>query len=202
MLDTTRLDEHAPPEPAGAVHCGTVTLIVGCMFSGKTTELVRHLSTCPPESAAAFKHVIDIRYRADAIVTHGGVSVPAIVVAAAADIPARVPTGATLVAIDEAHFFDDGIAGVVAALTHGGIEVVLTGLDLDSWGRPFPVVEQLRALASATAVLHATCARCGRAADHTQRRTAIGEGGMVGGPEDYEPRCRSCWIPPPEPPPT
>ncbi len=200
------------PETAGALRVGraspaesealrgTLTVICGCMFSGKTTELLRRLEGFPRGAAVAFKHVIDTRYSASAIVSHGGKALPAIVVASASAIERHITDDTEMVAVDEAHFFDEGLAAMVSRLAERGIEVVLTSLQPDSWGRPFPLAERLLAVADEPIVTTATCARCGRIADRTQRLTPIIDGQMVVEPDHYEPRCRNCWRPPPEPP--
>jgi thymidine kinase len=179
---------------------GIITLISGCMFSGKTTALFRLLERCPPESVPAFKHVIDQRYAADQIVSHDGKGWPAVVISNAVEIPGRVGDGVKVVALDEAHFFYVGLVQVVRELASRGIDVILTSLDRNSWGRPFAVAEQLRAIADQPVTLHAVCARCGATADRTQRLTPIVNAQMVGGPESYEARCQACWSPPPEDP--
>ncbi len=180
---------------------GRLTLIGGCMFSGKTTELLRRLSSWPQPSALAFKHVIDRRYNPDAIVSHAGKALPAIAVTSGVEIARCTRPGTELVGIDEAHFFEADLLEATAELTARGIDVVMTSLDLDSWGRPFPLFERLGALADEPILLHATCARCGELGDRTQRLTPILDRQMVGGPESYEPRCQRCWTPPPETPP-
>lgn len=180
---------------------GVLTVVCGCMFSGKTTELLRRLEGRSSQTARAFKHIIDVRYRPDAIVTHGGKAMPGITVAEAEAIPRYVERGIEVVAVDEGHFFDESLVEVCLGLACRGVSIIVTSLDRDSWGRPFPVAEQLAAAADEAVVKHAVCGRCGASADHTQRLTPIIDGNMVGGPESYEPRCRSCWTPPPEPPP-
>jgi thymidine kinase len=171
------------------------------MFSGKTTELLRRLDGRPPETVQAFKHVIDDRYEPDAIVTHGGKAMPGVSVADAEAIPGQLGGGVELVAVDEGHFFGEPLVDVCRSLAGRGISVIVTSLDRDSWGRPFPVAEQLAAIAEEAVLKQAVCARCGATGDRTQRLTPIVDGNMVGGPESYEPRCRSCWTPPPETPP-
>ena len=178
---------------------GRFTLISGCMFSGKTTELIRVVSRAPGAAVLAIKHAIDTRYSPDHIVTHDGKQFAARVLTAARDIPTRATQPIALVAIDEAHFFDDSLVPVIGELTDRGIDVITTTLDRDSWGQPFPIAEQLGGIADRSLRLYATCARCGRRADRTQRRTPICDGQMVGGSESYEARCRRCWRPPPEP---
>ena len=180
---------------------GTVTLICGCMFSGKTTLLFHRLEQYLPSSILAFKHVIDQRYSADQIVSHGGKGWAATAIASPAEIPGLITDSVKIVALDEAHFFDGGLDEIVADLKRRGIDVMLTSLDRDSWGRPFAVVEQLRRIADEPITLRAVCAKCGAKADRTQRLTPIINGQMVGGPESYEPRCQECWMPPPEEPP-
>ena len=117
----------------------------------------------------------------------------------AAEVPPLVDAGHRLVAIDEGHFFDTELADVCAALAGSGRRVLVAALDFNSWGRPFAVVQGLRRVAGAEMLRTAACARCGRTATHTQRRTPIIDGCIVGGSEDFEPRCRACWSPPPEP---
>ncbi len=180
---------------------GTVTLITGCMFSGKTSELLCRIAQHTPSRTLAVKHAIDTRFSANEIVSHAGKAYPARTVTAAAEILARLPKGVEFVAIDEAHHFDMGLVDVTSILVHRGLNVALTSLDPNSWGKPFAVAERLKNLADEPIVLTATCARCKKVADHTQRLTPIIDGNMVDGPENYEPRCRKCWSAPPEPEP-
>jgi thymidine kinase len=189
--------------PTGAVAAsrGTIELIVGCMFSGKTTLLLQRIRGHAPRDVCAFKHSLDQRYRPDRIVAHHGDTVSCRAVSSEADIAAGVAAGMRLCAIDEAHFFGAGLVGVIDELADRGVAIVLTGLDLDSWGRPFGVMETLRARANRVLRQWAVCGGCGAPADHTQRLTPIIGGDLVGGPESYEPRCAACWHRPPEPPP-
>ena len=175
---------------------GTMTLITGCMFSGKTSELLRRLDGIKPQPYLVFKHVIDNRYDPDSVVSHGGKAIPAIRVASADELSSHVGDGVSLVAIDEGHFFDRSLVEIAKSLTRVGISVIITALDRDSWSRPFPVVDESRALADEEVRLYATCASCGARADRTQRTQPIVDGQMVGGPESYEPRCAKCWSPP------
>jgi thymidine kinase len=168
------------------------------MFSGKTTELLKRISARPPKAVAVFKHRRDDRYSPDEVVAHGRESVPAVTVAGAAEIPPLLTDGISLVAIDEGHFFDEGLPDVCAALARRGIDVAVTSLDLNSWGKPFPVIERLEQVADGCLVKTADCGRCGGVATRTQRLTPIVDGNIVGGPESFEPRCRDCWSPPPE----
>lgn len=192
-------DRAAAPSPPS--DRGGITILCGCMFSGKTTELFRRLDRCAPAEVVVYKHVIDRRYAADAVVSHAGRAWPATALSSPAQMLGQSTGDARVIALDEAHFFDADLVGVTAELARRGIDLIMTSLDRDSWGRPFELVSRLRAVADETVVLRATCARCGRDADRTQRLTPIVGGNMVGGPESYEPRCTHCWHAPLETPP-
>ncbi|MBU0717156.1 MAG: hypothetical protein KJ749_02820, partial [Planctomycetes bacterium] len=190
----------APDQFAPGVVRGSITLLCGCMFSGKTTELLERLAGCPARSRGVFKHVIDRRYRLDAVVSHNGDFIAATRVSRATEILDYVGDPVTTVAVDEGHFFDSALPAVLDTLTSSGINVVVTALDLDSWGRPFPAIQQLMAVADKSFTKRAVCARCGEVANRTQRLTPIVDGDLIGRPDCYEPRCRACWRPPGERP--
>ncbi len=177
---------------------GIITFISGCMFSGKTTELLRRIAPYRASQVLAAKHAIDTRYSATKIVSHGGLAHEAAVCSGGREIMRHLTPEITVVGIDEAHFFDDALPAVVFDLAERNINVIVTSLDLDSWGRPFAMARRLRAIADEPVDKYAACAECGAAADHTQRLTPIFAGDMVGGPESAQPRCGRCWRPPPE----
>lgn len=182
-----------------SVRSGSVELICGCMFSGKTTELLRRIRTFAPGEVAVIKHGRDDRYGTRRVVTHGQDSYPARVVRLASEIPERVTDRHRVVAVDEGHFFDDGLPDVCDSLARRGHRVMVTALDLNSWGQPFAVIEGLKAVADDCLLTSAKCPQCGDPATRTQRLTPIVGGKIVGGPEAFEPRCVKCWSPPPEP---
>ncbi len=175
---------------------GLLTLLTGCMFSGKTTELLRRVAAAG--SVQVFKHAMDDRYRRDAVVTHTGELTDAEVVRGADEIAAKVHAGTRLVAIDEAHFFEIELCTVIDTLRSRGVDLIVTALDRGSWGQRFPVVDRLLELADECVQKFAVCAQCGGRAEWTQRLTPIIEGRLVGGPEAYEPRCARCWHAPRE----
>lgn len=180
--------------------CGSVTLICGCMFSGKTSAMLRALGAVPVERAAMFKHDRDDRYSRSAVVTHNGIEWPACVVHCAEEIPARLGPEVVAVGIDEGHFFGLGLMVVCDRLRALGLDVFVTALDMDSWGQSFTSMEALATTANRVERLTGICGRCGDVATHTQRTTPIIAGRIIGGAEAFEPRCRNCWTPPPEPP--
>jgi len=192
---TDAVPTNAPTAPRGIVE-----IICGCMFSGKTTRLLELLRHESAKAILIVKHDKDDRYSRTQVSTHNGESCPAVSVHRAADILAHVARATEVVAIDEGHFYDDQLPAVCAQLASAGKRVLVTALDLNMWGQPFPVIEHLKEAAGAVTVQHAVCAVCHQPATHTYRRTPIIAKRLVGGPEDFEPRCRTCWSPPPESP--
>jgi len=176
---------------------GRLTLIHGCMFSGKTSKLIHLLEQRDAATAVAVKHVRDTRYQIHRIVTHDQKAYPARVAECAAVIPDALGRRTAFVAVDEGHFFGMDLLVVVGRLRDRGVDLAVTTLDYDSWGRPFPCFLELAQDADECLSGVVSCARCGSRADRTQRLTPIIDGQMVGGPEAYEPRCQACWQPPP-----
>ncbi len=178
----------------------TIELIIGCMFSGKTTELIRRIEAlAPSKRIVTLKPAIDDRYSPTHIVTHHRRTATAQTVESARAILNRVGD-AEVVAIDEIHFFDDAIVEVCQELAQRGMRVICTGLDLDMWGDVFPHVERLSRIADTT-VLTAACKACGRPANRTHRTVPLLDNNLVGGPAEFEPRCEKCFTPPAAPKP-
>ncbi len=172
------------------------------MFSGKTTELIRRIEALEPSTAiVTLKPAIDNRYSPTHIVTHDRQTATAQTVENARAILDRVAgAGAEVVAIDEIHFFDDAIIEVCQELARRGMRVICTGLGLDMWGDVFPHVEKLSRIAETT-VLTTECKACGRPANRTHRTVPLVDHNLVGGPEEFEPRCEKCFTPPASPKP-
>ena len=186
------------PESGG----GRIEIICGCMFAGKTSHLIARLAEeeAVGRRVAAFKHQLDKRYDPACLVTHNGRSFMAAAMGEPEAIPARIDE-AEVVGIDEAHFFGRPLIGVCRQLADAGRHVILAGLDRDAWGQAIPPLPQLKPIADAVTVLHAPCKVCGRPARFSQRLTPVVDGQMVGGPEEYEPRCEVCFTPLPLPAP-
>jgi thymidine kinase len=174
---------------------GSVEVITGSMFSGKTEELIRRIKRAilARQRVQAFKPRIDDRYDPQRIVSHESVSVEAVAVGSSASIEERVLDDTEVVAIDEAQFFDKGIVEVCDRLASRGYRVIAAGLDQDYLGRPFPPMPELMAIAEEVTKVHAVCAVCGHAASRSQRLIAESTTVLVGGSESYEARCRSCF---------
>ncbi len=190
-----------PPHPEASpwrprLH-GSVEVITGSMFSGKTEELIRRLKRAlyARQKVQAFKPRVDVRYDATRIVSHQALAVDAVAVATSQSLEARVEDGTQVVAIDEAQFFDRGIVDVCERLANRGIRVIAAGLDQDYLGRPFPPMPELMAIAEEVTKVHAVCTVCGAPASRSQRLIAETSTVLVGGAEAYEARCRICFVP-------
>jgi thymidine kinase len=177
---------------------GTIEVICGSMFSGKTDELIRRLvrARIARQKVQVFKPAIDVRYAVEKVTSHAGNHFDAIPVERAADIRARLEADTTVVGVDEAQFFDAEIVDVAQELAERGVRVILAGLDMDFRGEPFGPMPILMAKAEKVDKLHAICMVCGEEASRTQRlvngRPARYDDPVVivGASELYEARCR------------
>lgn len=179
-------------------HRGRLEVITGPMFCGKTDELLRRLrrASIAKQNIQVFKPGFDIRYGSEKVTSHAGNEYEAYPVENITEIPVLLLDDVTVVAIDEAQFFREGIIPVVQDLVDRGIRVIVAGLDMDFRGVPFGQMPQLLALAEIVDKLHAICMVCGEEATRTQR-LVDGEPAyredpiiIVGASEMYEARCR------------
>ena len=179
---------------------GWIEVISGCMFAGKTEELIRRINVLSyaKQNIIVFKPKIDNRYSDSEIVSHSGAKVPCLVVEKAQDILKKIEADTEVVAIDEVQFFDKDIVEVCEYLADKGIRVMVAGLDKDFRGESFGVMPELLTRAEFVTKLTAVCAKCGAPATRTQRLVNGKPAGfedpivMVGADESYEPRCRHC----------
>ncbi len=181
-------------------HNGSVEVICGSMFCGKTEELIRRLrrAEIAKQKVQVFKPAIDKRYDSGQKVTsHAGMAFDALPVEKAADILAHLDSDTTVVGIDEAQFLDDGVVAISQQLADKGIRVIVAGLDTDFRGEPFGSIPTLMAIAEQVDKLQAICMVCGEPASRTQRlvndKPARYEDPIVivGASEMYEARCRN-----------
>lgn len=179
-------------------HTGSIEVITGSMFSGKTDELIRRLrrATIARQKVQVFKPILDIRYSVEKVTSHAGSDYRAIPINCSDEIPERLDQDTTVVAIDEAQFFDDGVVQVVQSLANRGLRVIVAGLDTDFRGEPFGPMPALMSQAEFVDKLHAICMVCGETASRTQRLVNGSPARyedpvvIVGASELYEARCR------------
>ena len=150
---------------------GWLEVICGCMFAGKTEELIRRINVLSyaKMKIIVFKPRIDDRYSAIEIVSHSGIKVPCLVINKAAEILKEIKVDTQVVVIDEVQFFDADIVDICEYLADKGIRVIVAGLDKDFRGEPFGVMPQLLTRAEFVTKLTAVCTKCGAPATRTQR---------------------------------
>ncbi len=176
---------------------GWIEVIAGCMFSGKTEELIRRLrrAKIAKQNVKIFKPKIDNRFSSSDIVSHSEQSLPSIMVENPVEI-LIAGRDAQVIGIDEAQFFSNELVDVVNTLANNGKRVLVAGLDQDYRGIPFEPIPHLLAVAEYITKTLAICVVCGNPADKTQRKIHSSERVIVGATEVYEARCRKChYIP-------
>jgi thymidine kinase len=180
---------------------GTIEVICGPMFSGKTEELIRRLkrAVIAKRKVQVFKPRTDSRYDPEAVVSHSQQRVLSTVVESAEEVMRKLAPDVDVVGIDEVQFLGPGIVEVVKALAERGLRVVVAGLDQDYRGLPFEPMPQLLAEAEYVTKELAICVVCGGPANRSQRIIALEDRVHVGGGEAYEPRCRKDFSPEPRP---
>ena len=175
---------------------GWIEVITGCMFSGKSEELIRRIRRAQyaRQNVVVFKPRLDQRYSASSVDAHSGMNIPCIVIDRAAEIPQKVGD-AQVIGIDEAQFFEADLVQICEDLANQQRRVIVAGLDMDYMGRPFEPIPHLLAVAEFITKNLAICVVCGNPADRSQR--VIHQGGrfLVGEKDAYEARCRRCWRP-------
>jgi thymidine kinase len=177
-----------------AGNSGSIEVVCGPMFSGKTEELIRRVKRAQiaRQRVQIFKPAIDNRYHETEVVSHSSLSIEATPVDTSIEILQKVFDSTRVVGIDEVQFFDENISIVVEKLARRGIRVIMAGLDQDFMGKPFGPMANLLAIADSVDKIHAICTVCGASASKTFRKNPKqSEQVLVGETDLYEARCRS-----------
>ncbi len=198
-----------PRDHAGEGLRGSLEVIVGSMFSGKTEELIRRLrrSQLARQSVQVFKPRIDVRYARDFVASHNQIFFPSITIEEPAEIFNHLLPQTQVVGIDEGQFFSSDLVRVSEELAARGLRVLVAGLDTDWLGQPFEPMPQLLAVADVIDKPRAVCVVCGSLATRTQKIRIDDEPGandpvlggenvrvQVGGRKEYEARCRKHFV--------
>lgn len=173
---------------------GSIEVITGSMFSGKTEELIRRLKRAKIArlKVEIFKPAMDTRYSVAEVVSHDENSILSTPVESSGNI--MLLTGdVDVIGIDEAQFFDNGLIDVSISLANMGIRVIIAGLDMDFKGKPFGPVPGLMAVADHITKVHAICMQCGDVAQFSHRLSKADKLVFLGEKDEYEPLCRSCF---------
>lgn len=173
---------------------GSIEVVCGSMFSGKTEELIRRMKRAQfaKQKVEIFKPGIDVRYSEQDVVSHDHNVIPSTPVDASGSI-LLLSSDVEVVGIDEAQFFDMGIVEVAQQLAERGIRVIVAGLDMDYKGVPFGPMPALMAIADDVYKAHAICVRCGNLANFSHRLVESDKRVLLGETEKYEPLCRECY---------
>lgn len=172
---------------------GSIEVVCGPMFSGKTEELIRRVKRAQiaKQRVQIFKPAIDVRYDKEDVVSHSSQAIKSEPVENAVDILIRLKDSTRVVAIDEVQFFDESIITVVTKLAARGYRVICAGLDLDFRAQPFGPMPTLLAIADEVMKIHAICTVCGAPATRSQRlNNQNRERVLLGETDAYEARCR------------
>lgn len=184
---------------------GRIEVICGCMYSGKTEELIRRMRQVmiARQSCRIFTPRLDTRYTGGHVASHTGAKLEAVPITSIKEAIAGAED-AQVIALDELHFLEDSPEEILAGcqdLADRGLRVIVAGLDQSYRAEPFPAMMQLMAVAEQVDKLYAICVRCGAYATRSQRlingqpAPADAPTIVVGGLDLYEARCRSCYEP-------
>ena len=173
---------------------GRIEVICGSMFSGKTEELIRRMKRAKfaRQKVEIYKPVIDTRYSKEDVVSHDHNVITSTPVDSSSAI-LLFSGDIDVVGIDEAQFFDDGLADVCNQLANRGVRVIVAGLDMDYRGKPFGPIPSLLAIADEVTKVHAICVRCGNLAYRSHRLVHNDKRVLLGEKDEYEPLCRDCY---------
>lgn len=173
---------------------GSIEVIAGSMFSGKTEELIRRLKRAKIArlEVEIFKPAVDVRYSDTDVVSHDENAIRSTPVENSANILLLIGN-ADVIGIDEAQFFDKGLVEVAVKLADMGIRVIIAGLDMDFKGVPFGPIPGLMAVADYITKVHAICVKCGNVAQFSHRLSEKDQVVLLGEKDVYEPLCRGCF---------
>ncbi len=173
---------------------GSIEVVVGSMFSGKTEELIRRLrrAKIAKLKVEIFKPAVDTRYDEIKVVSHDSREIHSTPVPSSSNI-LLLANDVDVVGVDEAQFFDMGLIQVCNQLADQGVRVIVAGLDMDFQGNPFGPIPGLLATAEYVTKVHAICMRCGNLANHSHRIMGGSDLVQLGEMDSYEPLCRDCF---------
>ncbi|HSW73569.1 MAG TPA: thymidine kinase [Candidatus Limnocylindria bacterium] len=183
---------------------GSLEVICGPMFSGKSEELIRRLrrAKIARQTVLVFKNSLD-NQRTQAfefVVSHDGNKLNAQPITQVEKILSlALHIDADVIGIDEVQFFPYSILPIICKLLEAKKRIIVAGLDLDFRGVPFGPMPTLLAIADKITKLQAICTVCGSDAPFTQRLVNNYPARyddpviLVGAQESYQARCRTCY---------
>lgn len=187
-------------EDLGVYASGEIHLILGPMFAGKTTALIRKMRAeiQMGRRVMLVKSDKDTRYGLNSVVSHDGAKMPCWAVADLASFKDKLGEEAykqlDVIGIDEAQFFKDLYSFCQVAADKDGKTVIVAGLDGDYLRKSFGSALELIPLADSVVKLKSRCELCGKAASFTFRKTGDTKTEVVGGADIYMPVCRRHYV--------
>ena len=174
---------------------GSIEVICGAMFSGKTEELLRRLRRAKIAGLRVeiFKPTIDVRYDESAVGSHDRNTIASTPIDNSSNL-LLLASDVDVIGIDEAQFFDERLPDVVEQLADQGIRVIIAGLDMDFKRQPFGPMAHLCAIADSVDKIHAICVGCGSWANYSYRLVSGDQQVMLGEAKEYQPLCRTCYL--------
>lgn len=182
-------------EKLNPIQHGSIEVICGSMFSGKTEELIRRIKRAQlaKQKVELYKPETDARYHKYNIVSHDQREMPGITVRSSSEILEKTARP-DVIGIDEVQFFDEDIVSVCSVLANSGIRVIIAGLDMDYLGKPFGSVPQLLSIAEDITKVHAICLNCGNPAQFSYRMANSTKLVLTGEQKEYMALCRKCYL--------
>jgi thymidine kinase len=177
-----------------ATKTGSLEIICGSMFSGKTEELIRRMRRAQfaKQRVEIFKPAMENRYSDENVVSHDQNAIPCTPVENSRNI-LLLSGDREVIGIDEAQFFDNGLIDVCNSLANQGLRVIVAGLDMDFKGKPFGPIPALCAIADDVTKVHAICVECGKLAGYSHRLVENDKLVLLGEKDEYQPLCRQCY---------
>ena len=177
-----------------ATHAGSISLIMGPMFSGKTTELQRRLRRfeVARKKSLCIKYQADTRYSEEKMSTHDKTEMSALPVSKLADVPASALVGIDVIGIDEGSFYPD-IVSFCEQQANAGRDVIVASLDGDFQRNAFGDILGLVPIAEEVTKLTAVCTGCAQPAAFSRRLSAETAVEVIGGADKYIATCRRCY---------
>lgn len=174
---------------------GWIEVICGCMFSGKTEELIRRLKRAEfaKQKVEIFKPLMETRYDEESVVSHDSNSIRSTPVESSSNI-LLYANDVEVIGIDEAQFFDDNLPNVCNQLANSGVRVIVAGLDMDYQGKPFGPMPHMLAIAEYVTKVHAICVKTGKLAGYSHKKAGSNKQVELGEKDLYEPLSREAFI--------
>ena len=165
---------------------GSIEVICGSMFSGKTEELIRRLKRAKiaNQKIQIFKPSLDSRNN-EYIESHDKNRIKSHTVKTSYDVY-DIGKDFDVIGIDEVQFFDDEIVSVCNSLANNGVRVIAAGLDMDYLGNPFGPMPNLMAIAEYVTKVHAICSKTGNIANYSYRKNKEDSIILIGEKDEYE----------------